>query len=173
MPFVNICCLSLVSWKQTLNWRSVHWRFIGGWSGELYMWRNERSRTQHGAGLNNDVVATQTSMILKGTLELRSPTELPYWGKGYRPFYSHIDQHWCRPPMGWGHNIGPSNSLWLRRFFRWGLSMRGQYLIAPAPKIIRSLQPKRVIWASHDDIHYSFTSWLSGFPFYPGTRSSV
>lgn len=46
---MNVCCLSLVPWKQTLNWRFVCLRFSGDWSWELHMQGSKRSRIEHRA----------------------------------------------------------------------------------------------------------------------------
>ena len=44
MSVMNVCCLSLHPWKQTLSWRFVCLRFTGDWSWELHMHGSKRSR---------------------------------------------------------------------------------------------------------------------------------
>lgn len=77
MSVMNICSLSFVPWKQTLNWRLfVCCKFIGDWFGELYMQQSKRSRIEHMARLNHDAVATQTSNESSGNSRTEIPTEL-------------------------------------------------------------------------------------------------
>lgn len=122
-PVMNICCLSLVPWKRSVNWRFVCSRFIGDCSWGLYMWSSERSKSKHTVRLNRDGVATQTSSDSSGSPRVELPCRpAAYWGSGAGLCIPPVTSIGCRLSLGWRQSTGPSDFLLPRQIFTSGLS---------------------------------------------------